>query len=218
MWIFWITWSLLTCTSALLCLTGCVVPAWLKGSVHVSAQSLQTELLLDLGMNTYGMSSRLGLYRRCVYPVYVQAGPDPRAVTTSSSRAKASGSGRVQNSGPRADLIHLRSTCGHYEFALIPHTAWRIGLTLLVLSSIILVFLSFFLLLSGCYLTVLSLVRVQRTCQVLLLIAGTLAFLCCGIYPLGWNQNSEVQQICGQSSSSFRLGKCCTTHTKRKNP
>lgn len=182
MWIFWITWSLLTCTSALLCLTGCLVPAWLKGSVHVSAQSLRTELLIELGMDTYSMTSSLGLYRRCVYPVYVQAGPDPRTVTGSSSVSLAASPSKrpdshgVQITGPRADLIHLRSTCGHYEFTLIPHLAWQIGLTLLVLASIILVFLTFFLLLSGCYLAVLSFVGVHRTCQVLLLMAGEFAF------------------------------------------
>ncbi|VDP66275.1 unnamed protein product [Echinostoma caproni] len=171
MWTFWLTWSLLTCTSALLCLTGCLVPSWLKGSVQVSAQSLQTELLIELGMDTYSMSSSLGLYRRCVYPVYVQAGPDPR--TISSVRSKDAPTGQTtMTSKPRADLIHLRSTCGHYQFALIPHIAWQVGLTLLVLASIILVFLTFFLLLSGCYLAVLSMVGVHRTCQVLLLIAG----------------------------------------------
>ncbi|KAF5405379.1 Lipoma HMGIC fusion partner [Paragonimus heterotremus] len=186
---FWLLWSTMTCLSAILCTIGCILPYWIQGTIQTS---LSKQVPMALGLQFNSLPSALGLYRRCVYPVYTDQ-------DTSSTHLTKVGS---------SERVLLRSNCGHYQFKRIPHVVWRVALIMLMLACGFLVFVSFFLLLANCQLHLLADTLVQRSCQVTLLISGSLVLACCALYPFGWAENSEVHQICGERKSRFDLGRC----------
>ncbi|CAH8578937.1 unnamed protein product [Dicrocoelium dendriticum] len=190
--VLWLLWTIIIFISTVLCVLGCVLPYWLIGMLEQEANS---PLAISFGFKLQFTQSTIGLYRRCAYPVYLE-------------RDSMEGNDATFSTDTDSQLVYLRTNCGHYAFAQIPHTAWCLALVLLVSSSLLLTFTFNFVLLSGIHLTVLALPFVLRSSQAILLLAGSMVLFSCAIYPVGWSSNSEVLQICGEQSSSFRLGRC----------
>ncbi|VDD82240.1 unnamed protein product [Mesocestoides corti] len=179
---FWVLWSLLAWSSAVLCTVGCLFPYWLKGAlkftlpVQNGTKDASTELL----------TSHIGLFRRCVYPVYA---------TSAQTKSPATG-------------ISLQSNCGHYTFSDIPHLTWKVGLVTLAVACVLLFFITFFLFVSGFNISLLAHSGVNKVCQFGFLVSGLLVIFTCVMYPVGWRMNDEVRQICGSSADSFNPGGC----------
>ncbi|VDO04129.1 unnamed protein product [Rodentolepis nana] len=179
---FWILWSLLAWSSAILCTAGCFFPYWLKGIFKVTLWGANSTTI-DKQLN-----SHVGLFRRCVYATY-----------TPSLQFIGSG----VESG-----IDLQPNCGHYSFADIPHMTWKIGLITLAVSCIILFFLTFFIFVSGFNVILLANGCVCKLCQFGFLVSGLLVGFTCVMYPVGWKGNEEVRQICGPSADIYNIGHC----------
>lgn len=143
---FWILWSLLAWSSAILCTAGCLFPYWLKGTFKVSLWSSNATT------TDKQLTSHVGLFRRCVYPTY---------------SANLQFTGSAVESG-----IALQPNCGHYSFADIPHMTWKIGLITLTVSCTILFFLTFFLFVSGFNVILLANSCVCKLCQFGFLVSG----------------------------------------------
>lgn len=139
---FWLLWSLLAWISAILCTAGCLFPYWLKGMFEVT--------LWTPNATTKLLTSHVGIFRRCVYPIY--------ATTIKLT--------------PNDPDITLESNCGHYNFMDIPHITWRVGLITLAIACIILFFITFFLCISGFNTSLLINSYVCYTCQIGFLVSG----------------------------------------------
>lgn len=143
---FWIIWSLVAWLSAILCTAGCLLPYWLKGSFEVVVAGENRQLV-----------SHLGIFRRCIYPVYFQHRP---------------------TKGPRNETwdanVGLQAACGHYEFKHIPQITWKVGLVSLSVACAMLFFITFFLFVTGFNLQLLSHSCIYKICQLGLLISGEL--------------------------------------------
>lgn len=139
---FWLLWSILAWISSILCTAGCLFPYWLKGTLKVT--------IWVPNATTRILTSHVGLFRRCVYPTY-------------SSTVQTT----VNDPG-----IALQSNCGHYSFVDIPHFTWKIGLITLVVSCIILFFITFFLFVSGFSISLLANSCVCKLCQFGFLVSG----------------------------------------------
>lgn len=141
---FWILWSLLAWSSAILCSAGGLFPYWLKGAFKVTLWTVNATSTSKL------LISHVGLFRRCVYPTYAA---------------------NLQFTGSESGIA-LQSTCGHYSFADIPHMAWKIGLITLAVSCVSLFFIAFFLFVSGFNVILLANSCVCKLCQFGFLISG----------------------------------------------
>ncbi|GAA55552.1 lipoma HMGIC fusion partner homolog [Clonorchis sinensis] len=197
----WFLWSAIAWISTALCTAGCVLPYWLKGTIYTG---INEQFAVAMGLHMTRLPSTLGLYRRCVYPVYTDKVNEP----VSANQDAASTPNHYIQTTEQARLIRIRAGCGFYQFEQIPHSFWRAALMLLSLACVVLWFISFFLLFVGCYVGLLNYPTLTRACQALLLVSGSLVLACCVLYPLGWSDNPEVTQICGDRSSVFHLGRC----------
>ncbi|CAL8096976.1 unnamed protein product [Calicophoron daubneyi] len=195
----WIVWAGLTWASTMLCIFGCILPYWLKGSIEVDA-TFETQIVKDFKLDLPMLPSSLGIYRRCVYPVYLIQEYD---IAKNEAESTV-----LPDHNEARSLVKLRMNCGHYNFYDIPHTAWKLGLALLVIACAFLCFLTFFLMFAGIYLSVLNSREIVRSCQAILLLSGSMVLICCAAYPIGWSDNPEVMQICGEDSANFHLGRC----------
>lgn len=152
---FWVVWSILAWLSAVLCTAGCLFPYWLKGTFLVTVSREAGHNLSNTtppSTVTKYLTSHLGLFRRCVYPIYMSSSPSLASPATST--------------------IGLQSTCGHYSFNDIPHLAWKLGLVTLGMSCVILFFITFFLFVSGFNLKLLTHACVYKICQFGFLVSG----------------------------------------------
>ncbi|KAH8873684.1 LHFPL tetraspan subfamily member 6 protein [Schistosoma japonicum] len=197
----WLIWCILTWIAALLCTTGCLLPYWLDGKIYPNQDTTYADL-----------SSTLNLFRRCVYPVYTGLVTD---ILTDDPEKIAIFLNQPQNQKINlkqtfieSSLIHIQTNCGYYQFFDIPHVAWRFSLILLVISCCILFFLAFILSFTGCYLNFLWQLNVHRIYQLGLMLSGLIILLCCILFPIGWSNNDEIVQICGERRSRFDLGHC----------
>ncbi|CDS43363.1 lipoma HMGIC fusion partner [Echinococcus multilocularis] len=125
--------------------------------------------------------SHLGLFRRCGYPTYRLNG----------------------------DVEWIQG-CGYYPLLeSVPHWVWRMALILLIIAACLLVFLAFFVICAGACTPLLRRnSKLLRACSYVYLDAGALCLVACLVYPFGWSNNSEILQICGPGSGSFKLGSC----------
>nr|CAH8863254.1 unnamed protein product [Trichobilharzia regenti] len=209
----WLIWCILTWTAAILCTVGFLLPYWLDGRIYPDQEILPEESG-SLRYPAYSdLPSTLNLFRRCVYPVYtglvtdiLSENPEKAAIFLNQPPTQ-----RIdfKHAFIESSLINIQTNCGYYPFFDIPHTAWRFSMILLVISCCFLFFLAFFISFTGCYLNFLwQFNNIHRMCQTGLLISGLLILLCCILFPIGWSDNSEILQICGQRSSRFDLGHC----------
>nr|VZI03319.1 unnamed protein product [Spirometra erinaceieuropaei] len=182
---------MLTWLSALLCTAGCLLPYWLKGSLEISPRA---EAPGVKPAAPYKITSHLGIFRRCVYPVYAT---NPKEDNNTEDVT-----------GPITSAVDLLNSCGHYSFLNIPHMTWRVGLICLIISCVILFFITFFLFVAGFRIYLLAQTSVFKCCQLGLLVASLLTAFTCVSYPFGWRDNLEVVQICGAYVDTFYLGKC----------
>ncbi|TPP63303.1 Lipoma HMGIC fusion partner [Fasciola gigantica] len=208
----WLLWSSLAWLTAVLCTVGCLLPYWLKGSVYIREppnipiSKIQTDLdsVESSGLSNpvldppIGFPTDLGLFRRCGYPVYASW------VSGESTKSR----GRPQTGRGRPP-VQWQTGCGHYtQLTHVPHVAWHIGFLLLVTACALQFFTTFFLFLMGFTLYLITVRSVYRACQSMLLIAGCLTLTACILYPVGWTNNGEVKQACGEEAYSFHLGRC----------
>ncbi|KAL5105172.1 LHFPL tetraspan subfamily member 6 protein [Taenia crassiceps] len=125
--------------------------------------------------------SHLGLFRRCGYPTYESNGD-----------------------------VGWTQGCGYYPtMEGVPHWVWRVALVLLIIAACLLVFLAFFVICAGACTSLLRRsLKLSRACSYVYLVAGALCLVACIAYPFGWSNNSEISQICGHASGSYKLGRC----------
>ncbi|CAL8093892.1 unnamed protein product [Calicophoron daubneyi] len=209
----WLIWTLLTWLAAILCTVGCLLPYWLKGYVRIVIPSASTtktpdsetfpvDILSDTFVRNTDANKRisvptdLGLFRRCGYPVYTHEASTLTDQTTPKTSAEK-------------QPISWEEGCGHYSHITnVPHVAWHLAFFTLISACALLFFATFFLLMLGCALYLITLRIVYRSCQILLIISGLLTLLACTLYPIGWSRNTEIAQACGEESGSFQLGRC----------
>ncbi|OON23307.1 hypothetical protein X801_00782 [Opisthorchis viverrini] len=161
----WFLWSAIAWISTALCTAGCVLPYWLKGTIYTG---INEQLAVAMGLHMTRLPSTLGLYRRCVYPVYT----DKMNEALSANQDADSRPGHYVQTTEQARLIRIRAGCGFYQFEQIPHSIWQAALMLLSLACVLLWFISFFLLFVGCYVGLLNYPTLTRACQALLLVSG----------------------------------------------
>ncbi|CAH8588078.1 unnamed protein product [Heterobilharzia americana] len=208
----WLIWCILTWTAAILCITGFLLPYWLDGRIY-SNEEIILEQKHSLRYSDYSdLPSTLNLFRRCVYPVYtglvtdiLLEDPAKAAIFLNQPPTHRLD---LKQASIESSLVQIQTNCGYYQFFDIPHAAWRFSLILLGISCCFLFFLAFFLSFTGCYLNFLWQFNVHRVCQTGLLISGLIILLSCILFPIGWSNNDEIVQICGQRSSRFDLGHC----------
>ncbi|CAH8609393.1 unnamed protein product [Schistosoma margrebowiei] len=214
----WLIWCILTWITAMLCTIGCLLPYWLDGKIFSNDKIIiheQNHIKYTTIPTTYyykDISSTLNLFRRCIYPVYTNLITD--ILSENSLKAKLFFNQpinyklNIKQHNFESSLIHIQTNCGYYQFFDIPHIAWRYSLILLIISCCSLFFLAFLLSFIGCYLNFLWKLNIHRICQLGLLLTGLLILLCCILFPIGWSDNDEIIQICGERRSRFDLGHC----------
>ncbi|CAH8541587.1 unnamed protein product [Schistosoma turkestanicum] len=206
-------WCILIWTSAFLCTIGCLLPYWLDGRIIRNPQITTIEQN-HFKYTTYqsDLPSTLNLFRRCVYPVYTTMvtdilSEDPEKATiffNQPTKQKLN----LKKDFIESSLIHIQTNCGYYQFFDIPHLAWRFSLMLLVIACCSLFFIAFILSFTGCYLKLLWTMNVHRICQLGLMFSGLIILLCCILFTIGWSDNDEILQICGERRTRFDLGHC----------
>ncbi|CAH8637448.1 unnamed protein product [Schistosoma rodhaini] len=209
----WLIWCILTWITAILCTIGCLLPYWLNGKI-LSNSEITTFNENHLKYTTYNtdLISTLNLFRRCIYPIYTNLVTDILLEDPEKSliffNQPIKYKLNLKQNFIESSLINIQINCGYYEFFNIPHITWRISLILLIISCCNLFFLSFILSFIGCYLKFLWQLNIHRICQFGLMFSGLMILLCCILFPIGWSNNDEIVQICGERRSRFDLGHC----------